>query len=255
MGLVETEAIVLRTYKLAEADKIAVLLTEKAGLVRGVARGARRLKSKFGAGLEPHTLAHVSYFEKEGRELVSIRHVEILRSYFGVARDEEALAVLDYFGELVLSFAPPGQGDARLFKMVRACVDAVASAEVGYEAVSSYFELWLLRLAGFMPDLKACGVCGRELGAGGVSVDIQAGSHALCGDCGKGGSALGPEAFRHLCASRVQGPAKWAAEFGGLSAQGRKGLREVGRRLIRGVLEREPAGGRAFTRGGVRGAA
>ena len=53
MGLVETEAFVLRTYKLAEADKIVLCLTREAGLVRGVARGARRLKSRYGASLEP----------------------------------------------------------------------------------------------------------------------------------------------------------------------------------------------------------
>ncbi len=61
MGLVETEAFVLRTYRLAEADKIVVCLTRDAGVVRGVARGARRLKSRFGAGLEPCTLVSLSF--------------------------------------------------------------------------------------------------------------------------------------------------------------------------------------------------
>jgi DNA repair protein RecO (recombination protein O) len=60
MGLVETQAIVLQTYKLADADKIVLCMTEKSGLVRGVARGARRLKSKFGASLEPFTLINLT---------------------------------------------------------------------------------------------------------------------------------------------------------------------------------------------------
>src|ERR1700750_1423913 len=85
MGLVETEAIVLHTHKLADADKIVVSLTEKYGLVRGVAKGARRLKSRFGASLEPFTLINLTFFEKETRELVSIRSAEIIRSYFGAA--------------------------------------------------------------------------------------------------------------------------------------------------------------------------
>ncbi len=61
MGVCETEAIVLRTYKLAEADKIAVFLSQHLGIMRGVARGARRLKSKFGASLEPYTIVGTAW--------------------------------------------------------------------------------------------------------------------------------------------------------------------------------------------------
>ena len=78
MGLVETQAIVLQTFKLADADKIVLCMTEKAGLVRGVARGARRLKSRFGASLEPSTLIQLTFFEKETRELVTIKSAEIV---------------------------------------------------------------------------------------------------------------------------------------------------------------------------------
>ncbi|MBD0370802.1 MAG: DNA repair protein RecO, partial [Pyrinomonadaceae bacterium] len=84
MGLVETEAIVLRSYNLAEADKIVVCLTRSTGVVRAVAHGARRLKSRFGAGLEPFTFVQMSYHEKEGRELVTLRQLEIARSYFSL---------------------------------------------------------------------------------------------------------------------------------------------------------------------------
>ena len=73
MGIVETQAVVIQTFKLADADKIAVCMTEKSGLIRGVAHGARRLKSKFGASLEPFTLIRLTYFEKESRELVTIK--------------------------------------------------------------------------------------------------------------------------------------------------------------------------------------
>ncbi len=72
MGLVETEGLVLKSYSLAEADKIVVLLTQNEGLVRGVAKGAKRLKSRFGGGLEPFSVVQISYFQKEERELVSL---------------------------------------------------------------------------------------------------------------------------------------------------------------------------------------
>ncbi len=91
MGICETEAIILRTYKLAEADKIAVFLSQRLGVMRGVARGARRLKSKFGASLEPYTVVSLSYYEKEGQELVGLRQVDILRSYFELSTNTEAV--------------------------------------------------------------------------------------------------------------------------------------------------------------------
>ncbi len=97
MGLVETEAIILRSYRLAEADKIVIGLTKGAGVVRGVAHGARRLKSKYGASLEPFTHVALQFYEKEGRELVSLRQVDILKSYFALAQNTEAVHALEYW--------------------------------------------------------------------------------------------------------------------------------------------------------------
>ena len=87
MGLVDTEALILRTYNLAEADKIVVSLTKSAGLVRGVAKGCRKLRNRFGASLEPFTHIHLTFYEKENRELVSIRQTEILKSHFNLSSD------------------------------------------------------------------------------------------------------------------------------------------------------------------------
>src|SRR5437763_8563354 len=123
MGLHETEAFVLRTYKLAEADKIVVLLTRRAGLLRGVAHGARKLKSRFGASLELFTLVSLAYYEKEARELVSIRQAEILRSYFHLAQEADTIAVLDYLSELIIEFTPPYDPNEKLFRMISACLD------------------------------------------------------------------------------------------------------------------------------------
>src|ERR1051325_3174452 len=119
MGLVETEAIVLHTHKLADADKIVVSLTERAGLVRGGARGARRLKSRVGASLEPFTLINLTFYEKETRELVTIKGAEIIKSYFGAAGDAYKVAALEQLVELVREFAPPHQADERLLDLNR----------------------------------------------------------------------------------------------------------------------------------------
>ncbi len=82
MSLIETEGLILKSYPLAEADKIVLLLTERQGLVRGVAKGAKRLKSRFGGALEPFSIVDITYFQKEERELVSIRQIELKKSFF-----------------------------------------------------------------------------------------------------------------------------------------------------------------------------
>jgi DNA repair protein RecO (recombination protein O) len=247
MGLVETQAIVLQTYKLADADKIVLCMTEKAGLVRGVARGARRLKSKFGASLEPFTLIHLTFFEKETRELVTIKGAEIIKSYFEASGSPEAFAGLVYILELVKEFAPPHHADEKLFKMLRACVDFLAGAPARAAAVSTYTELWTLRLTGFLPEFRTCGGCGKSLGESFRGHRYISHEGVLwCQDCRKGGvQPLEEEAYRLLSYTRREGPSAWSEGFENASEESRRVVAETARRLVRRALEREPRAGKA----------
>lgn len=247
MGLVETQAIVLQTYKLADADKIVLCMTEKSGLVRGVARGARRLKSKFGASLEPFTLIHLTFFEKETRELVTIKGAEIVKSYFQASASHEAFEGLVYILELVKEFAPPHQADERLFKMLRACVDFLAGAPAHAAAVYAYAELWTLRLTGFLPEFKTCGDCGTPLGEPFRGQRYISHEGVLwCQNCRKGGAQpLGTEAFRLLYDTRRESPSAWSESFEGAPEESRRVVSETARRLVRRALEREPRVGKA----------
>ena len=247
MGLVETQAIVLQTYKLADADKIVLCMTEKSGLVRGVARGARRLKSKFGASLEPFTLIQLTFFEKETRELVTIKGAEIVKSYFHASGSSEAFEGLVYILELVREFAPPHHADEKLFRMLRACIDFLAGAPEHAAAVSAYTELWTLKLTGFLPEFKSCGHCGVPLGETFRGQRFISHEGVLwCQDCRKGGSQpLGAEAYRLLSSTRKRAPAEWSLEFEGASEESMRVVSETARRLVRRALEREPRAGRA----------
>jgi DNA repair protein RecO (recombination protein O) len=242
MGLVETQAIVLQTYQLADADKIVLCMTEKAGLIRGVARGARRLKSKFGASLEPFTLIQLTFFEKETRELVTIKAAEIIKSYFDAARNTDAVTGLIYILELVKEFAPPHQADERLFKLARVCVDFLAHNPSSSYAISAYSELWTLKLTGFLPEFKVCSDCGRQLGdshPGRIYISYE--GVLRCQSCQKGaGQTLSGEAYTLLSATRFSSPAEWSLKFSGASAECRKVVSETARRLVRRALEREP---------------
>src|SRR5678815_6087681 len=101
MALFETEALILRSYNLAEADKIVVCLSRSSGLIRGVAKGCRKLKNRFGAALEPFTLINLTYYEKENQELVSFRQIEILKSHFNLSSNASILTGFAYMGDLL----------------------------------------------------------------------------------------------------------------------------------------------------------
>lgn len=162
MGLKRCEAIVLRSQKLGEYDKIITLLSREDGKLRGVAKGARKLKQRFGASLEPMSHVKIEYFEKGTAELVRIESTELLRSYFGAMSRPEAAGVLAAICELVDGFAQERQANEKLFRLVSAVAECVAHADS--VALMIYIEVWLLRLAGLFPPVTRCIKCGREMG-------------------------------------------------------------------------------------------
>jgi DNA repair protein RecO (recombination protein O) len=149
MPLYTADALVLRTYKLAEADRIVVFLTRDRGKKRGVAPHARRPRSRFTGALEPLTEVRVAYFEKERRELVSLNYAETIRSPLSVA-NPESLAYSHYFAELIDAWAADADADERLFRLGCSVLDALATGSPA-DALARYFECWLLRLQGVYP--------------------------------------------------------------------------------------------------------
>ncbi|MGH9898097.1 MAG: DNA repair protein RecO [Pyrinomonadaceae bacterium] len=162
MPLIDTEALVLRSYKLAESHKIVVFLTRQVGLIRGVAHGAQRLKSKFGAALEPYTVISLNYFEKEGRELVTVKNADIIQSHFDLAKSFEIISALEYMSKLILSFVQPHEPSPLNFRMFKATIDALTMAPEKLSQIMLYFKVWLLRIAGFWPNFEKCGTCRRS---------------------------------------------------------------------------------------------
>src|SRR5215212_6255783 len=155
MPLYSADALILRTYKLGEADRIVVFLTRDRGKKRGVARGARRQKSNFVGSLEPLTHARVAYFEKEQRELVSLNYSEASRSALS-SGTIEVLGCATYFAELIDEWSSESHEDERLYRLGASMVDALASG-VPPEPLTRYFEYWLLSLQGVYPpaDVRA----------------------------------------------------------------------------------------------------
>ena len=240
MPLYTAEALVLRTYKLGEADRIVVFLTRDRGKKRGVAPNARKSRKRFGAALEPFTLARITYYQKENQELVSLRQTEILKSHFNLFRDAETLTGLAYMADLTIDFSPPYQKNEKLFRMLKACLEAVATEPADLQTILRYFEVWLLKLEGFLPDIKLCGECQRPFSDQEITF---MGSDLLlrCRSCSRGqGTELSRKLQRHLRASQKLGPNAFAKESHEVSPVTMREIGELTHQLIGRVLERQP---------------
>ena len=242
MPVLTTDALILRTYPLGEADRIVVFLTSERGKKRGVANGARSPRSRrFAGGLEPLTAARLAYFEREHRDLVRLRYVEPVRSPM-LARDGERLGYVEYFAELLDECAPEAEPNAPLFRLGSA-VGALLAGEIPVTRLARYFEYWVLRLQGVYPSLAACARCGRRPDRGG-RIDA-AGGGFRCPDCAGGrGLPLSAAAVRFLRDASATPPD--ALSRVGLPAPADQELDRAHRRLLAAHLEKEPRAARVL---------
>ena len=240
MALFETEALVLRSYNLAEADKIVVCLTRSAGLIRGVAKGCRKLKNRFGASLEPFTVINLTYYEKEHRELVSFSRAEILKSRFNLSSNTSILTGFSYMGDLLIDFSPPHQANDNLYRMALASFEAVSETPDDLELVLRYFEVWLLKLEGFLPELRTCADCHKTF-SGDETVYLGKDLAVRCFQCSGGrGSAISKQVHSLLRMTEKLPPAKFAQEAREVSNDAKREMAELTFQLIGRVLERMP---------------
>jgi DNA repair protein RecO (recombination protein O) len=236
MPLQTSEALILRTYRLGEADRLVVFLTRDRGKKRGVARSAQRSRRRFGGALEPLTQVRLAYVEREHRDLVRLEFAEPVRSPLSAAADAGALAHAEYFAELLDECAQRDEPAETLFRLGAATLEALA-AGADVAALARYFEYWLLRFQGVYPALGACGRCGGKLGPAGAS--LAADGHAfVCGAClGRTTPELSPAALAWLSRLATLRPAEAAALA---PAAAVREVERVHRALIRRHLEREP---------------
>jgi DNA repair protein RecO (recombination protein O) len=158
-----SEAIVLRTYPLKEADLVVSFLTRDQGKLRGVAKRARHPKQGFGAGLERLTHGRIFYFQRETRELVNLDACELIHSHFGLHGDYTVSVALDFIAEVSEQFLPAAEVNERFFRLLLAALEDLRQSAANVWRAVTYFSLWVLRLSGFLPALDVCLGCGAWL--------------------------------------------------------------------------------------------
>ena len=161
MALKESEAIVLRTYPLREADLLVTLFTRIEGKVRGVARSAKRSRKRFGGALEPLTFVRAFYEDRERQELARLDACEVLESPLASEISYPRATALAHIAELLDELLPDREANDAVFRLTLSVLGSLRGPDIWLPV--TYFELWLTRLVGFLPDFSECMVCGRAL--------------------------------------------------------------------------------------------
>jgi DNA repair protein RecO (recombination protein O) len=157
----ESEAIVLRTYPLREADLLVTFFTRGEGKVHGVARSAKKSKRRFGGALEPMTHVRAFYDVRERQELVRLDACEVLASPMANEVGYARAVGLAHVAELLDELMPDREANDAVFRLTLSALQVMTSEEIWMPV--TYFDLWLTRLVGFLPELTECVVCGRDL--------------------------------------------------------------------------------------------
>jgi DNA repair protein RecO (recombination protein O) len=181
----ETEAIILKTFPLGEADRLVSFFGRSSGRVRGVAAGARRVKNRYGSTLEVLSHVQIWYVERETRDLVRIQQADLLESFHKAQSDYElstGLAVVSEISELILPEHEVSEPMFRLILLVAREVERTGD----WTLPLSYFAFWTVRLGGWLPRFDRCVACDAGFGAKSAFFGAQQ-SGLYCENCKRAG--------------------------------------------------------------------
>ena len=189
----KTEAVVLRSFRFAESDRVLHVYTLDRGRIGAVAKGIRKTKSRFGARLEP--LSHVELMLHQGSgELQTVTGVELVRSHHVVREQQYRLAVGLLGAEAMLRLFTEQESNPRAFGALTRFLDLLDELEPlagrpALDPLALSFQLKLLWLSGYLPHLTSCADCGAETELVGYSAKEGG---AVCRNCDVGALALSP---------------------------------------------------------------
>jgi DNA repair protein RecO (recombination protein O) len=194
-----TEAVVLRSFRLGEADRVLHVYTADRGRVGAVAKGVRRTKSRFGARLEP--LSHVELMLHQGSgELQTVTGADLRASHHEAREDPYRLAVGLIGAEAMLKLFTEQEANERAFMALTRFLDRLdaippAGSRPAVDPLVLSFQLKLLWLSGYMPHLDSGVECAA---AGGLVGYLPSAGGAVCRDCGNGAITLSPDGLHGI---------------------------------------------------------
>jgi DNA repair protein RecO (recombination protein O) len=231
----ETEAIILKTFPLGEADRLVSFFGRSSGRVRGVAAGARRVKNRYGSTLEVLSHVQIWYVEKETRELVRIQQADLLESFYKAQSDyglSTGLAVISEISELIL---PEREVSEPMFRLILLATREVERTS-DWTLPLSYFAFWTVRLGGWLPRFDRCVACDTPFGSQPAFYDAHQ-SGLFCEKCRRSGMRPLHVETRDL-AERFAGERLDRIEYEKSLQPGARELREAGLAWIEHHIER-----------------
>ena len=196
----KTEAVVLRSFRLGEADRVLHVYTADRGRVGAVAKGIRRTKSRFGARLEP--LSHVELLLHQGSgELATVTGVALISSHHEAREDPYRLAVGHIGAEAMLRLYTEQEANERAFTALTRFLDRLdeipsrVPARPALDPLALSFQLKLLWLSGYLPHLDGCVECGAAAELVGY---LPSAGGAVCRSCGPGTVSLSPDGLHGI---------------------------------------------------------
>jgi DNA repair protein RecO (recombination protein O) len=278
MSVLSSEAVVLRTWPVHEADLIVSFFTRDYGRMRGVAKAALKSRKRFGGALEPMTLARAWFAERPRQELVRLDQLEILRSPLSTPIDHTRMAVLSFYAEVLDEALPEHDPQETVFRLLVSVLEQTKAIEKRPDQAGvaqlpaaqsptqpptqppsqppsqpwmalTYFSLWMTRLMGLLPDIGHCIVCGEALHAPEVSFSSY--TDGLVCKLHRNGSASGLSADSWQLAQRMlKAPASAFAGEGWTRKRGQD-LRRFTLQTLERHLERKLKSAEALARLGA----
>lgn len=203
--LKQTEAIVLRSYPLREADLLVTFFTRNEGKLRGVARAAKKSKRRFGGALEPLTYVTLHFEERPGQELVRLDACDVIESPLASQVDYARAVALGHVAELLDELLPDREAHDDIFRLALSVLSQMRPGSVW--APVTYFDLWLVRLVGLLPELDECVACGAVLNGGRAYFHPLADGLLCPSDKRLASSEMSPDS-RALAAEMFRAPAE-----------------------------------------------
>jgi DNA repair protein RecO (recombination protein O) len=154
----KTTGFVLRTLNYSESDLIITFYSHEFGKLKGIAKGAKRSKKRFANVFEPFSLTNIIFTRKSRDTLAFIESCDIIDHYNAIRQDMEKTLIASYFIDLTDHFSPEGKKNEQIFQLLQEFLTMLGK-EKASDAVVRFFEIRLLKLAGFEPALEYCIVC------------------------------------------------------------------------------------------------
>ncbi len=195
MRRLSADALLLDVFDLQERDRIISFLTADWGKKRGVARGARAKYSRFAGQLQPLAKISVNWFEKEGRDLVRIADVELVRPASALQSDLEGILLGSYLAEHMMEFAQENEESRTSFRLLDSTLEALLGG-CDRRLAARYFEVWVLRLNGIFPAPWECPLCGRRITDQAALLEAEAA--IICHRCARSAHTEGSSRRRQI---------------------------------------------------------